>query len=59
MRLARSTYYYGGRRAAAEKVATQERIATLCPEVPRYGIGASLVSSKPSAWSSIKRRWGA
>jgi hypothetical protein len=37
MRLARSTYYYGGRRAAAEKVARQERIATLCPEVPRYG----------------------
>jgi hypothetical protein len=29
--------HYRGRRAAAEKVATQERIATLCPEVPRYG----------------------
>jgi hypothetical protein len=36
MKLARSTYYYRARRAAAEK-ALQDRIPTLCEEFPRYG----------------------
>jgi putative transposase len=37
MKLARSTYYYRARRAAAEKGALQDRIAALCAEFPRYG----------------------
>ena len=37
MKLARSTYYYRARRAAAEKAAIHTRIAALCAEFPRYG----------------------
>jgi putative transposase len=37
MKLARSTYYYRARRAAAEKAAVHARITALCAEFPRYG----------------------
>jgi putative transposase len=37
MKLARSTYYYRIRRAAAEKIVLRDRIVALCEEFPRYG----------------------
>jgi putative transposase len=37
MRLARSTYYYRGRRQAAEKKVLCDRIEALCAEFPRDG----------------------
>ena len=37
MKLARSTYYYRVRRAAAEKLKLRDRIIALCEEFPRYG----------------------
>jgi putative transposase len=37
MKLARSTYYYRSRRAAALEKALLERIFNLCEEFPRYG----------------------
>jgi transposase InsO family protein len=37
MRLARSTYYYRGRRQAAEKRVLCDRIEALCAEFPRDG----------------------
>ena len=37
MKLARSTYYYRSRRAAAREKALRERIVALCEEFPRYG----------------------
>ena len=37
MTLARSTYYYRVRRAAAREKALHERIVSLCGEFPRYG----------------------
>jgi transposase-like protein len=37
MKLARSTYYYRARRAAAREMALHERIINLCEEFPRYG----------------------
>ncbi len=37
MKLARSTYYYRARRAAAAKLALRDRIVALCEEFPRYG----------------------
>ena len=37
MKLARSTYYYRSRRAAAREKALRERIVALCDEFPRYG----------------------
>ncbi len=37
MKLARSTYYYRGRRRAAEKMALRDRIEALCGECPRDG----------------------
>lgn len=37
MKLARSTYYYRSRRAAAREKALHERIIALCEEFPRYG----------------------
>lgn len=37
MKLARSTYYYRSRRAAAREKILRERIATICEEFPRYG----------------------
>jgi len=37
MKLARSTYYYRSRRAAAREKALRERIVTICEEFPRYG----------------------
>ncbi len=37
MKLARSTYYYRGRRAAAEKTVLRDRIEALCAEFPRDG----------------------
>jgi putative transposase len=37
MKLARSTFYYRTRRAAAEKMKLRERIISLCEEFPRYG----------------------
>ena len=37
MKLARSTYYYRGRRRAAEKMALRDRIEALCAECPRDG----------------------
>ena len=36
MKLARSTYYYRARRAAAREMALHERIINLCEEFPRY-----------------------
>ncbi len=36
MKLARSTYYYRGRRSAAEKVVLHQRIAELSAKFPRY-----------------------
>jgi putative transposase len=37
MKLARSTYYYRSRRAAAREKALRERIVAVCDEFPRYG----------------------
>lgn len=37
MKLARSTYYYRSRRAAAAKIIVRDRIVALCDEFPRYG----------------------
>jgi putative transposase len=37
MKLARSTYYYRARRAAAREIALRDRIINLCEEFPRYG----------------------
>ena len=37
MKLARSTYYYRARRAAAREKTLHERIVSLCEEFPRYG----------------------
>jgi putative transposase len=37
MKLARSTYYYRSRRAAAREKALHERIIALCEEFPRCG----------------------
>jgi hypothetical protein len=37
MKLARSTYYYRSRRAAAAKIIVRYRIVALCDEFPRYG----------------------
>jgi putative transposase len=37
MKLARSTFYYRTRRAAAEKLKLRHRIISLCEEFPRYG----------------------
>ena len=37
MKLARSTYYYRGRRTAPEKMALRQRIEALCDEFPRGG----------------------
>ena len=37
MKLARSTYYYRARRAAAREKALCERIIAVCEEFPRYG----------------------
>jgi len=37
MKLARSTYYYRGRRPAAEKRALRDRIEALCADFPRDG----------------------
>jgi hypothetical protein len=37
MKLARSTYYYRARRAAAREMALHQRIINLCEEFPRYG----------------------
>lgn len=37
MKLARSTYYYRVRRAAAREKALHERIVAVCEEFPRYG----------------------
>jgi putative transposase len=37
MKLARSTYYYRGRRTAPEQMALRERIEALCAECPRDG----------------------
>jgi putative transposase len=37
MKLARSTYYYRGRRTAAEKKALHDQIEALCAEFPRDG----------------------
>jgi putative transposase len=37
MKLARSTYYYRSRRAAAAKIIVRDRIVALCDEYPRYG----------------------
>jgi putative transposase len=37
MSLARSTFYYRPRRAAADKTIVQKRIAELCAEFPRDG----------------------
>ena len=37
MKLARSTFYYRTRRAAAEKLKLRDRIISLCEEFPRYG----------------------
>jgi putative transposase len=59
MRLARSTYYYRGRRAAAEKAATQERIATLCTEFPRYGYRRITRQLQAEGMVINHRRWPA
>src|SRR5438045_9013854 len=37
MKVARSTYYYRSRRAAAREKALRERIVAVCEEFPRYG----------------------
>jgi hypothetical protein len=37
MKLGRSTYYYRGRRSAAEKKVLRDRIEALCTEFPRDG----------------------
>jgi putative transposase len=37
MKLARSTYYYRSRRAAAAKIIVRDRIVALRDEFPRYG----------------------
>jgi putative transposase len=37
MKLALSTYYYRGRRQAAEKKAVRDRVEALCGEFPRDG----------------------
>jgi putative transposase len=37
MKLARATYYYRGRRSAAEKKALRNRVEALCAELPRDG----------------------
>ncbi len=37
MKLARSTYYYRSRRAAAREKALRDSIVALCEEFPRYG----------------------
>ncbi len=37
MKLARSTFYYRARRAAAEKLKLRDRIISLCEDFPRYG----------------------
>ena len=37
MKLARSTFYYRARRAAAEKLKLRDQIISLCEEFPRYG----------------------
>lgn len=37
MKLARSTYYYRSRRAAAREKALREHIVSICEEFPRYG----------------------
>ena len=37
MKLARSTYYYRGRRMAAEKKVLRDRVEALCAEFPRDG----------------------
>ena len=37
MKLARSTYYYRGRRIASEKKALLDRVEALCAEFPRDG----------------------
>jgi putative transposase len=37
MKLARSTYYYHGRRMAADKKVLRDRVKALCAQFPRDG----------------------
>jgi putative transposase len=55
MKLARSTYYYRSRRAAAREKALRERIVALRDEFPRYGYRRVTHQLRAEGMSSIIR----
>ena len=64
MKLARSTYYYRVRRAAAREKALHERIVAVCEEFPRYGyrrvthqLRAEGLVANHKAVARIMRKW--